>query len=134
MNILTLSLKQKYFDEILARTKKIETREIRPNNSSRYGNYILNEKSWGKFSEIPKEFSNDENLQFELIKYDAIKFLTGEYKGRRPYLIIRVTEEKMFTETDSDENPIIYTFRGDEYALTTVDYHLGEILEIELYK
>lgn len=35
MNILTLSIKQKYFDEILAGTKTHENREIRPTNAKK---------------------------------------------------------------------------------------------------
>lgn len=36
MNILTLSIKQKYFDEILAGKKTHEYREIRPTNAKKY--------------------------------------------------------------------------------------------------
>ena len=36
MNVLTLSIKQKFFDEILAGNKTQEFREIRPNTSQKY--------------------------------------------------------------------------------------------------
>lgn len=39
MNILTLSIKQKYFDEILAGKKTHEYREIRPTNAKKYITY-----------------------------------------------------------------------------------------------
>ena len=40
MNILTLSIKQKYFDEILAGKKTHEYREIRPTNAKKYITYL----------------------------------------------------------------------------------------------
>jgi hypothetical protein len=36
MKNLTLSIKQIYFDQILSGEKKIETRDIRPNNVHKY--------------------------------------------------------------------------------------------------
>lgn len=46
MNVLTLSIRQKYFDEILTGKKTQEFREIRPSNSSKYIRYVLNGKEY----------------------------------------------------------------------------------------
>lgn len=44
MKILTLSIKQVYFDEILAGTKKQEFRDVTPINAKKYFRYELNGK------------------------------------------------------------------------------------------
>ena len=46
MNILTLSIKQKYFDEILAGKKTHEYREIRPTNAKKYITYLCGGKEY----------------------------------------------------------------------------------------
>jgi hypothetical protein len=136
MKVLTLSIKQKFFDQILAGTKKVETREITPKNSNRYGVYTAGGKQYSKYSDIPKSIKQDESIEitFDLIKYDALKLLTGEYKDKRPYLIVEVKDTRMFFEEDESGEPIEYEVDGEAYTVTTVDYHLGKIIEVELYK
>ena len=75
MNILTLSIKQKYFDEILAGKKTHEYREIRPTNAKKYITYLCGGKEYPADAELPEEGE----IELKPIKYDAIKLLTGAY-------------------------------------------------------
>ena len=75
MNILTLSIKQKYFDEILAGKKTHEYREIRPTNAKKYITYLCGGKEYPADAELPEEGE----VELKPIKYDAIKLLTGAY-------------------------------------------------------
>lgn len=117
MEILTLSIKQKFFDEILAGIKKQEFREIRPNSQSKYCE--LDEEGYVKEVEgvlLPR-------------KYDAIKFLTGEYKGKRPFIIVEVKDAKIELFEDENHELVTYTYQGEEYIAAQVVYDLGEVLE-----
>jgi hypothetical protein len=132
MRILTLSIKQKYFDQILAGAKKDETREIRPNNFNKYCSYLYeDEKLYKNGDELPEGGFIDIVPE----KYDAIKFLTGEYKGKRPYIIAKVESEKIFLLQDENGEDVIYEWSdGKEYIAAEIDYKLGEIVEKQLYK
>ena len=55
MNILTLSVKQIYFDEILAGKKTHEYREIRPTNAKKYITYLCGGKEYKADEELPEE-------------------------------------------------------------------------------
>ena len=39
---------------------------------------------------------------------DAIKLLTGEYKGKRPYIIIEVKDAEAVILTDDEGNDVVY--------------------------
>ena len=54
MNILTLSIKQIYFDEILAGKKTHEYREIRPTNAKKYITYLCGGKEYKADEELPE--------------------------------------------------------------------------------
>ena len=125
MNILTLSIKQKYFDEILAGTKTHEYREIRPTNAKKYITYMCGGKDYKADEELPEEGE----IELKPIKYDAIKLLTGEYKGKRPYIIIEVKNAEASILTDENGDDIIYEYQGEEYLAAQMDYTLGKVLE-----
>ncbi|MDR0754886.1 MAG: ASCH domain-containing protein [Prevotellaceae bacterium] len=144
MKILTLSIKQKYFDEILAGTKKVETREITPLNSHKYGVYVIYEgdkavaelKTTKELEEYGSE-STAEEFVFEFVpkKYDALKLITGAYNlPKRPYMIVEVKDENLFWEADEDGNQITYELNNITYVMTIIDYTLGKVLEVQLYK
>ena len=63
------------------------------------------------------------------IKYDAIKLLTGEYKGKRPYMIVEVKDAEVTILTDEGGKDIVYTHNGEEYLAAQIDYTLGKVLE-----
>lgn len=115
---LTLSIKQEFFDKILAGTKKIESREIRPNSNTKYcevdkDGYIL---TYEDDSIIPRH-------------YDAITFLTGAYTGTRPRMVVEVKGAEIFEVEDENGDLISYEHEGETYNTAFIDYHLGEILE-----
>lgn len=89
MNVLTLSIKQKYFDEILAGKKKQEFREIRLTNAKKYFRYFLNGKEYDEET-LPLEDEEPGDIDLVPVKYDAIKFLTGAYIGKRPWAMVEV--------------------------------------------
>lgn len=125
MKILTLSIKQKYFDEILAGKKNHEYRDIRPTNVKKYITYLCGGKEYKADEELPEEG----DIELKPIKYDAIKLLTGEYKGKRPYIIIEVIDAEVTILIDENGDDIICTDKGEEYIATQMDYTLGKILE-----
>lgn len=125
MNILTLSIKQKYFDEILAGTKTHEYREIRPTNAKKYITYLCGGKEYKADEELPEEGE----IELKPIQYDAIKLLTGEYRGKRPYIIVEVKGAEASILTDDEGNDVVYTYKGEEYLAAQMDYTLGKILE-----
>ncbi len=125
MKILTLSIKQKYYDEILAGKKNHEYREIRPTNAHKYITYLCNGKEYRTDEELPEEG----DIDLKPIQYEAIKFLTGEYKGKRPYAIIEVKNTEVQILTDDNDEDIVYEYNGKEYIAAQMDYTLGKILE-----
>lgn len=131
MKTLTLSLKRKYFDEILAGKKTHEYREVRPNNTKKYVHLLCE----GKFYEDddPAFDDTDPNSPVEIVakKYDAIKFYTGAYEGKRPYMLVEVKEADAVIEVDENgKDLILKDGNGEEYIAVTVDYTLGKILEL----
>ena len=130
MKTLTLNLKRQYFDEILAGTKTHEYRDLFPENNDRFIRYRLNGKDY-KLNEIPSEGEEAGEITPVPIKFDAIKFLTGAYKGTRPYMIVEVLDAQIIIPKDGDGDPIvIYDEATDtEFYMAQMDYTLGKVLE-----
>lgn len=127
MKVLTLSIKQKYFDEILAGKKTVETREIRPTNSKKYIKYVCNGKEYDE-EDLPEEG----DVEIVPIKYDAIKLLTGAYSGKRPYIVVECKGADVYLLTDEDGNDMTYEYNGKEYTAAQIDFHLGKVIEKNL--
>lgn len=117
MKVLTLSIKQKHFDEIIKGTKKQEFREIRPRSQAKYCDL----DSEGYCKEIDGVLQSRE--------YDAIKFLTGEYKGKRPFAIVEVVNSHIELFEDENNNLIEYEHNGEMYIEAQVVYSLGRVIE-----
>lgn len=131
MNILTLSLKRKFFDEILAGKKTHEYREVRPSNTKKYVHLLCEGKYYEDDDPAFDETNPDSPVEIVAKKYDAIRFYTGAYEGKRPYMLVEVKEAEAIIETDEDGNDIILKDgNGDEYIAVIVDYTLGKILEV----
>ena len=128
MKILTLSIKQKYFDEILSGKKTVETREIRPTNAKKYIKYECNGKEYDADEDLPEEG----DIDVKPIQYDAIKLLTGEYKGKRPYIIVECKGAKVYFLTDENGDDITYEYQGETYIASQIEYSLGKVLEKSL--
>lgn len=129
MKVLTLSIKQKYFDEILAGKKTHEYREIRPTNAKKYIRYELNGKLYEDADDMPSEEEEPGEVTLAPVKYDAIKLLTGAYSGKRPYIIIEVKNAEAFILTDDNGEDIVYEYQGKNYLAAQMDFTLGKILE-----
>lgn len=129
MEILTLSIRQKYFDEILSGKKLQEYREIRPSNSSRYIRYVLNGKEYKNPDDMPSEDEEPGEVTLSAVKYDAIKFLTGEYKGKRPYIIVEVLSSEIKILTDKNDQEIELEEKGVKYIAAQMVYGLGKVIE-----
>lgn len=63
------------------------------------------------------------------VEYDAIKFLTGEYKGTRPFAIVEIKGAKVEILTDEDGDEIPYEVDGVEYVMAQIVYDLGKVLD-----
>jgi hypothetical protein len=129
MNLLTLSIRQNFFDEILAGTKRQETREVKPSNFNRYARYVYEGKEYKERDDIPGEGA----LDVAPVKYDALKLLTGQYKNKRPYLIVEVKRAHIYFITDDDGEDVILEENGTEYTMTDIVYDLGNVIEKQLY-
>jgi hypothetical protein len=116
MKVLTLSIKQKYFDEIVAGTKKQKFREVTPVNFKKYARYLYDGVEYDEPEKVPGW--DDENAVIDVVpvKYDVLKLLTGEYKDKRPYIIIEVTGTEIQFEDDGEGNDVVYEHEGKEYA------------------
>lgn len=123
--ILTLSIKQKYFDEIKSGIKKTETREIRAKTADKYIEYLYKGKRL-KAKDVP---SNAKGVECVPVQYDAIRFLTGEYKGTRPSMLVEVKDAGITILTDENGKDLAYTYEGREYVESEIVYDLGEVLE-----
>ncbi len=117
MKVLTLIIKQKYFDAILQGRKVQEFREIRPTNEKKY--ILVDEKGYAV---------TDEHNNCIPVKYDAIRFFVGYQKDRDTAL---VEVQSAYTEilVDDKGKPIAYDYEGEEYWAERVVYNLGKILE-----
>ena len=65
----------------------------------------------------------------EIVKYDALKLITGEQKGTRPYLIVEVKSAQIEVITDEDDNVITYEKDGMTYVMAQIVYKLGKVLD-----
>lgn len=115
--ILTLIIKQKYFDAILDGRKVQEFREIRPTNEKKY--IELDPHGYAVL---------DKNGNCIPIKYDAIRFYVGYHTDRDTAL---VEVQSAYTEVlvDSKGKPISYDYNGEEYWAERIVYNLGKVLE-----
>lgn len=133
MNVLTLSIKQKWFDEIVAGKKTQEFREIRPSNSHKYIRYVLNGREYKNPEDMPSEEDEPGEVTLSSVKYDAIKFLTGEYKGKRPYIVVEVKSAEIQILTDENDKEIELEEKGVRYIAAQIAYNLGKIIEKSNY-
>ena len=126
MNILTLSIKQKYFDQIVSGEKTQEFREIRPTNAKKYFKYVSGGKEYTDADDITEEGE----IELSPIKYDAIKFLTGAYNIKpRPWALVEVKDAQIEILTDENGEDIAYEYQGKEYLLAQIVYSLGKVID-----
>lgn len=116
MEILTLIIKQKFFDEILSGKKRQEYREIRPTTQKKY-------------CQLDAEgYCVEVNGELQPRHYDAIQFFVGYSKGRTSALV-EVKDAKIELFEDESHNLIEYTHQGEVYLAGQVVYNLGRVIE-----
>lgn len=128
MNVLTLSIKQKFFDEILAGTKRQEFRELTPKSSNKHILYVDSKdgKEYSNADDIP---DGESQIDVKPIGYDALKLCTGAYKGKRPYIIVEIVKAEVEFFDDENGEPETYEYEGKEYLAAQIIYSLGNIIE-----
>jgi hypothetical protein len=126
MKVLTLSIRQKHFDQILSGKKVTEKREIRPNNAKDYMSYVVDGVEYEREKDIP---DGDSEVTVKAQYYDRLKLVTGEYKGKRPYLVVEVKDTYVEFAFDENGEFIIAEQKGVEYALANIVFELGNIVE-----
>ena len=115
--VLTLIIKQQYFDEIMAGTKKQENREIKPSTERRYIQFDQ--------EGYPIE---DENGNTVPIHYDALLLYVG-YQPNREAALVEVVSAETAIYVDDNREPIFYFI--DKYTRKEVfpRYYDEETLE-----
>lgn len=126
MKELKLEIKQKPFDDILSGKKDFERREITPKNVVDYVSFVVDGKEYEKEEDIPE---GDSEVMVKAKSYDRLKLVTGEYKGKRPYLIIEVKDARVEFLYDENGDFIISKKGGKEYTLAYIIFELGNIVE-----
>ena len=121
-SVITLILKQKYFNAILAGRKVQEFREVRPTT---YKRLILHDADGFDIE--------DENGMAQPIHYDAILFYAG-YNTNRDSALVEVKDA--YVQYFVDENDKIIEYQADDgvyWQASQVVYNLGKILCTDLH-
>lgn len=125
-NTLYLPIKQVYFDQIIAGTKKCEYREIKEGiTANKYllkdanKQYILNPECTDPDKEYFIDDYNNGNFPFLPKRYKYLSLAVG-YAKERDTAIVEVT--------DYSFEP--HLIRVNLYAFWNIVYHLGDIIEI----
>jgi hypothetical protein len=137
MKILNLIIKQKFFDEILAGTKKEEYREVRPTTFKKYLRYIVADEEFVDLDDVPKtpkyqDALDKEGFDVAPIQYDALRLYVG-YNKDRDSMLVKVENIVLETFVDENNEPIYYEYKGNEYIMSQMVYELGEIIEKDVH-
>lgn len=127
MNVLALTIKQQPFNEILAGEKKEEFRELRP--TMYCSRYVVYRGDDGKVYKMASMVPQGIGCKPEIVKYDALKLITGEQKGTRPYLIVEVKSAQIEVITDENDEVVTYEKDGLTYAMAQIVYRLGKVID-----
>lgn len=109
MKILTLIIKQKFFDQIISGEKTEETREILPTTQNKY---VVLDK---------------EDAITDIIEYDAIRFYVG-YNKDRDTALVEVKGAMLEEVVDENDQPIYFDYKGQRNQMINIVYQLGKIL------
>jgi len=142
-NTLYLPIKQTYFDQIIARTKKEEYREIK---DTTYLKYLAHDKD-GMFwdtsisSEDPGDIMiyNNGEYPYIPIDYKYLNLAVGYSKERDTALVevknitFEIAKDKQNKEVrfNWDENNGVAACFDGEFAVWLAVYHLGEIVDLK---
>ncbi len=131
MKTLTLSIKRTDFDQILAGTKTVVTREIKPSNATRYVYFVdsVTNTQYKSWKDIPDGVGD---IVIEPVSYDALKLLPGAYngssqtylKGTRPSCLVEIKGAEIFFLMDENNDKIFYDEADLEFPAMVIDYYL----------
>lgn len=116
MKILSLIIKQAWFDKIMFGKKKKEFRDITPNTQKKY-------------CEVDKEgYCVERDGEIVPRHYDAIRFYVG-YNKNRDTALVEVKGAHIELYEDKNGNLITDTYKGIEYYKACITYELGKVIE-----
>lgn len=150
-NTLYLPIKQIYFDEILAGTKKTESREIKV---STFKKYLQTESIEGETCvAFDKDLISDEDFQkypnqpliynggvypYMPRPYEYLNLVVG-YNKDRDTMVVEVEDITFETLKDAEGNAVRFDVNwaddvDGDFAIWGIVYHLGEVVEKDLKK
>lgn len=125
-NTLYLPIKQVYFDQIIAGTKKEEYREIKEGITA--NRYLLKDKN-GKYVLNPDVTQPDKEYFIDDYNNGNFPFVPKPYKYL--YIAVGYTKERDTALVEVDGYRFIPNMiRADLYAFWQIAFHLGEIIEV----
>ena len=126
-NTLYLPIKQIYFDQIIAGTKKIEYREIKEGITA--GRYLIKDKD-AKYKLNPDVTNPDKEYFVDDYNDGDFPFLPKPYKYL--YLAVGYAKERdtaIVEITGFTFEP--YMIRKNLYSFWTIEFHLGKVIEVK---
>lgn len=125
-NTLFLPIKQVYFDQIIAGTKKEEYREIKEGITA--NRYLLKDKN-GKYVLNPDVTQSDKEYFIDDYNNGNFPFVPKPYKYL--YIAVGYAKERDTAIVEVDGFRFIPNMiRGNLYAFWQIAFHLGKIIEI----
>lgn len=125
-NTLYLPIKQIFFDQIIAGTKKEEYREIKEGITA--NRYLLKDKN-GKYVLNPAVTQPDKEYFIDDYNNGNFPFIPKPYKYL--YLAVGYSKERDTALVEVDGFRFIPNMiRADLYAFWQIAFHLGKIIEI----
>ena len=121
MRVLTLIIKQVYFDMIMSGEKTQEFREVKPTTAKK-----LVQLDADGFEIV------DEDGNAQPVEYDAIRFYVG-YNANRDSALVEVKDAYCEIFVDEDNNVIEYEYNGHIWVAEQVVYNLGKVLESDIH-
>ena len=121
MRVLTLIIKQVYFDMIMSGEKTQEFREVKPTTVKK-----LVQLDADGFEIV------DEDGNAQPVEYDAIRFYVG-YNANRDSALVEVKDAYCEIFVDEDGNVIEYEYNGHIWVAEQVVYNLGKVLESDIH-
>ncbi|MCI2082949.1 MAG: ASCH domain-containing protein [Bacteroidales bacterium] len=146
-NTLYLPIKQTYFDQIVAGTKKEEYREVKDTTYKKY--LVVNKDGCILYRDSVKvdEANVDECglsafnggvFPFDAIPYKYLSLAVG-YAKERDKALVEVTGITFEIEKNQEGKDMVFTLDGEEKVVFTDDgpaafwmivYHLGKVVEL----
>lgn len=130
---LYLPIKQVYFDQIVAGTKKEEFREIKEGiTANRYLLKAADEKGRVvKGVYVLDEEHTEPGKQYFIDDYNGGHFPFKPYPYKRLYLAVGYNKERDTALVEVDGYRFIPNMiRGNLYAFWQIAYHIGNVLEV----